>query len=74
MNSNLHTVINNYYIFPCVGFHEAVGDAITLSVSNPRHLQRIGLLNNVTDDYGTYAIYIYIYFKTCLIYITQFIK
>ncbi|PSN37551.1 Angiotensin-converting enzyme [Blattella germanica] len=35
------------------GFHEAVGDAITLSVSNPRHLQRIGLLNNVTDDYET---------------------
>ncbi|KAJ9595075.1 hypothetical protein L9F63_013640, partial [Diploptera punctata] len=35
------------------GFHEAIGDVITLSVSNPRHLQRIGLLNNVTDDYET---------------------
>jgi len=34
------------------GFHEAVGDVITLSVSNPRHLQGIGLLHNATDDYG----------------------
>jgi peptidyl-dipeptidase A len=35
------------------GFHEAVGDVITLSVSNPRHLQGIGLLHNATDDYET---------------------
>ncbi|KAK3930192.1 Angiotensin-converting enzyme [Frankliniella fusca] len=34
-------------------FHEAIGDAIGLSVSTPRHLQRIGLLNNITDDYET---------------------
>lgn len=34
------------------GFHEAVGDVITLSVSNPWHLQGIGLLHNATDDYG----------------------
>ena len=34
-------------------FHEAVGDVIVLSVQTPRHLQRIGLLNNITDDYGT---------------------
>ena len=34
-------------------FHEAVGDVIALAVETPRHLQRIGLLNNITDDYGT---------------------
>ncbi|KAF7993377.1 hypothetical protein HCN44_007880 [Aphidius gifuensis] len=33
------------------GFHEAVSDAIELSVMNPRHLQRIGLYNNSTEDY-----------------------
>ena len=37
-------------------FHEALGDAIGLSVSTPRHLQRIGLLNNITDDYGEGAV------------------
>lgn len=33
------------------GFHEAVSDAMELSVMNPRHLQRIGLYNNSTEDY-----------------------
>uniref|UniRef100_A0A2S2QF02 Angiotensin-converting enzyme n=1 Tax=Sipha flava TaxID=143950 RepID=A0A2S2QF02_9HEMI len=33
------------------GFHEALSDSIILSVSTPRHLHRIGLLNNITDDY-----------------------
>ncbi|XP_068083930.1 angiotensin-converting enzyme [Anabrus simplex] len=32
------------------GFHEALGDTIALYAGNPRHLQRIGLLNNATDD------------------------
>lgn len=36
-------------------FHEAVGDVIGLSVQTPRHLQRIGLLNNITDDYGIWT-------------------
>lgn len=31
------------------GFHEAVGDAISLSVNNPRHLQTIGLLKDYAD-------------------------
>ena len=53
--------MNKNVIF--LGFHEAVGDAITLSVSNPRHLQRIGLLNNVTDDYG---INIHSHFWSCV--------
>lgn len=35
-----------------LGFHEALSDSIILSVSTPRHLHRIGLLNNITDDYG----------------------
>ncbi|XP_023289186.1 angiotensin-converting enzyme-like [Orussus abietinus] len=33
------------------GFHEAVSDAIGLSVFTPQHLHRIGLYNNSTDDY-----------------------
>lgn len=37
-----------------LGFHEAISDAIVLSISTPRHLHRIGLLNNITDDYGRY--------------------
>lgn len=32
------------------GFHEAVGDTMALSVSTPKHLKRIGLLNNYTDN------------------------
>ncbi|KAK9512877.1 hypothetical protein O3M35_001195 [Rhynocoris fuscipes] len=34
-------------------FHEALADAIGLSVITPRHFHRIGLLNNITDDYET---------------------
>nr|XP_053649845.1 angiotensin-converting enzyme-like [Cherax quadricarinatus] len=32
------------------GFHEAVGDVLALSVSTPKHLLKIGLLNEVQDD------------------------
>nr|XP_018898859.1 PREDICTED: angiotensin-converting enzyme-like [Bemisia tabaci] len=32
------------------GFHEAIADAVLLSVSTPRHMHRIGLQNNITDD------------------------
>lgn len=34
------------------GFHEAVGDVLALSVSTPKHLNEIGLLENVTTDKG----------------------
>nr|XP_014291052.2 angiotensin-converting enzyme-like [Halyomorpha halys] len=34
-------------------FHEAIADAIGLSVITPKHMHRIGLLNNITDDYET---------------------
>ncbi|KAJ8687257.1 hypothetical protein QAD02_023051 [Eretmocerus hayati] len=36
---------------PMPGFHEAVSNAIGLSVFTPQHLHRIGLYNNSTDDY-----------------------
>ncbi|XP_069808556.1 angiotensin-converting enzyme [Dendropsophus ebraccatus] len=32
------------------GFHEAIGDVLSLSVSTPGHLQKIGLLANVDND------------------------
>lgn len=34
------------------GFHEAIGDVIALSVSTPKHLQKIGLLKNYESDCG----------------------
>lgn len=33
-----------------VAFHEAIGDAISLSVSTPRHLQTLGLIQRPIDD------------------------
>ncbi|XP_038076505.1 angiotensin-converting enzyme-like [Patiria miniata] len=33
------------------GFHEAVGDTLALSVSTPKHLKAVGLLDEVQDDY-----------------------
>ena len=32
------------------GFHEAIGDTIALSVSTPKHLQKINLVKNYTDS------------------------
>ncbi|XP_075631437.1 angiotensin-converting enzyme [Balearica regulorum gibbericeps] len=32
------------------GFHEAIGDVMSLSVSTPSHLQKIGLLSSATED------------------------
>lgn len=32
------------------GFHEAVGDVIALSVSTPKHLRVMGLLEDGPDD------------------------
>ncbi|XP_076066990.1 angiotensin-converting enzyme-like [Oratosquilla oratoria] len=32
------------------GFHEAVGDVLALSVATPKHLHKIGLLEEVFDD------------------------
>ncbi|KAJ8384193.1 hypothetical protein AAFF_G00207410 [Aldrovandia affinis] len=33
------------------GFHEAVGDVLSLSVSTPKHLHKIGLLDTLTTDH-----------------------
>lgn len=35
------------------GFYEAVSDAIGLSIFTPQHLHKIGLHNNLTDDYDS---------------------
>lgn len=34
------------------GFHEAIGDVLSLSVSTPKHLHAIGLLDQLTEDDG----------------------
>ncbi|PIO05261.1 hypothetical protein AB205_0182740, partial [Aquarana catesbeiana] len=34
------------------GFHEAIGDVLSLSVSTPGHLKTIGLLTEITEDPG----------------------
>jgi len=35
-----------------VGFHEAVGDIMSLSVDTPEHLQKIGLMKDFIDTEG----------------------
>ncbi len=35
-----------------IGFHEAIGDVIALSVSTPNHMESIGLLPEGADDPG----------------------
>lgn len=32
------------------GFHEAIGDVLSLSVSTPKHLEKVGLLNDFVFD------------------------
>lgn len=34
------------------GFHEAVGDVLALSVSTPKHLEKIGLLKDYEFDHS----------------------
>jgi peptidyl-dipeptidase A len=34
------------------GFHEALGDVITLSVMTPQHLKKINLLDDFIEDDG----------------------
>lgn len=38
------------------GFHEAIGDVMSLSVSTPIHLKKIELLTHVTEDKGKMSI------------------
>lgn len=53
MNRNLdskliaaHTKTNVLF----AGFHEAVGEAVALSIASPRHLQDLGLIQSSVDD------------------------
>lgn len=36
------------------GFHEAIGDVLALSVSTPKHLKSIGLLDKVENNTGVW--------------------
>ncbi len=38
------------YICDFIGFHEAIGDLLALSVSTPKHLKKIGLLNETSAN------------------------
>jgi hypothetical protein len=45
------------------GFHEAVGDVMSLSVSTPKHLRQIGLLEaeaSKVDDYESTINYLFL--------------
>ena len=37
-------------------FHEAVGDVISLSVTTPEHLHKIGLLESLINETGTFSL------------------
>lgn len=81
--NNLHTsviqqewrealILTNIRDSVFTAFHEAVGDMILLSVTTPKHLQRIGLINNVTDDYGKALIHSFIHSTTYSIFLFIF--
>lgn len=42
-----------------LGFHEAIGETIALSVGTPRHLQALGLVPNSVDDTSVEINYLY---------------
>ena len=44
------------------GFHEAIGDLMTLSVMTPSHLHKIGLLDKFEEDEGEF----YFKFWVCI--------
>ena len=39
------------------GFHEAVGDTLSLSVDTPQHLKKIGLLDDFSNDTSKEILY-----------------
>ncbi|KAH7949262.1 hypothetical protein HPB49_006804 [Dermacentor silvarum] len=41
------------------GFHEAIGDTISLSVATPKHLKAVGLLRHRWEDYETDINYLF---------------
>ena len=44
----------SYMLFE-TGFHEAIGDVMSLSVSTPAHLEEIGLLPGYIPDPGNHT-------------------
>jgi len=44
---------------PFLGFHEAVGDVLALSVSTPKHLKAVGLIDDYVQDHSklTHRVY-----------------
>ncbi len=47
----IQALIDENYFFDILGFHEAIGDLLALSVFTPQHLQKIKLLNDsLTED------------------------
>lgn len=44
-----------FYLMYFLGFHEAVGDVLALSVSTPEHLKKIGLIDNYDVSDGKYT-------------------
>lgn len=38
------------FLFVFLAFHDAIGDVIALSVSTPKHLQTLGLVQKSIDD------------------------
>lgn len=57
-----------FWKFYLLGFHEAIGDVLALSVSTPKHLQSIGLLDEVADDPGNKNFFFYIFLKILIIW------
>ena len=53
MSSGLYSVTILYFLFSYFnsGFHEAIGDTMALSVQTPKHLQSVGLLQDVSDSF-----------------------
>lgn len=47
------------------GFHEAVGDVISLSVDTPKHLRVMGLLEDGPDDLESNINQLYKMVKRC---------
>lgn len=65
---SFRSIVTLYYFLPVIlyhiillGFHEAIGDTMALSVSTPKHLHKIGFLKNLTNDKGLVVFHYIIY-------------
>ena len=50
LNSAACRVRSAHLVIRFAGLHEAIGEAISLSVATPRHLQALGLVQTAVDD------------------------